>query len=68
MVALPLLVVVVAVVVGSVAAVLDQHWLAFVDQRHASPTASEGTNIFDYGLRHLPYPNVTDGSCLGIVN
>ena len=69
-VALPLLVVavVVVVVVGSVAVVLDQHWLAFVHPGHASPTASEGKNIFDYALRHSPYPNVSDGSCLGIIN
>ena len=66
-VALPLLVVAV-VVVGSVVVVLDQHWLAFVDPGHASPTASEGKNISDYGLRHSPYPSVTGGSCLDIIN
>lgn len=66
-VALPLLVVAV-LVVGSVVVVLDQHWLAFVDPGHASPTASEGKNISDYGLRHSPYPSVTGGSCLDTIN
>lgn len=66
--ALPLVVVAVVVAVGSVVVVLDQHWLVFVDPGHASPTASEGKNISDYGLRHSPYPSVTDGSCLDIIN
>ena len=66
-VALPLLVVAV-VVVGSVAVVLNQHWLAFVHPGHASPTASEEKNISDYGLRHSPYPSVTGGSLLDIIN